>query len=78
MFDVGKPWKVMAVEGVNGSRVRGGMKLLKYMNSSVVRVGSGAQVSVSSPASSLGDMIARGSKDIGLGIGIGSGVGMGS
>jgi hypothetical protein len=62
----------MAVEGMNGSR--GGRWDAAQGIDEELRgssVGAGAQVSMSFPASSLGDVIAGGRKDNGLGLGLG-------
>ena len=57
----------MAAEGMNGSRA-GGWEAAHIIDEQLrgPRVGAGAQVSMSFPASSLGNVITGGSKDNGL------------
>jgi hypothetical protein len=63
--------KVMAMEGMNGSR-GGGWEAAQEIDEELCgpRVGAGAQVSMLFPASSLGDMIAGGLKNNGFGFGL--------
>jgi hypothetical protein len=60
----------MAVEGMNDSRGRWEAAHIIDEQLRETRVGAGAQVSLSFPASSLGDVIAGGSKDNGFGLGL--------
>ena len=63
---------VMAKEGMNGS-MGGGWEATQEIDEELrgSRAGAGAQVSMSFPGLSLGDVTARGTKDNGLGLGLG-------
>jgi hypothetical protein len=68
--------KVGGRGGDNGSRGREAAQEV-YEEPRGSCVGALAQVSISFPTPSLGNVIAGGSKDIGVGTGIGCGIGIG-